>query len=84
MAELCEYVDLERMLRDKIVFSAHGKLQELLLRDNKLALDNAVSICRAFELTRRQVQEVSNTEQVVDRVDVESHGSKLSRSGYQD
>ena len=48
MPELCEYADLERMLRDKIVFSAHGKLQELLLRDNKLTLNNAVSICRAF------------------------------------
>ena len=54
MAELCEYVDIERMMRDKIVISAHGKLQELLLRDNKLTLDNAVSICRAFKLTQRQ------------------------------
>ena len=44
MAELCDYADLERMPRDKIVFSAHGKLQELLLCDNKLTLDNAVSI----------------------------------------
>ena len=82
MAELCEYVDIERMLRDKIVFSAHGKLQELLLRDNKLTLDNAVSICRAFELTKRQVQEMSSAEQMVDRV--ESHVSKQLRSGYQD
>ena len=81
MAELCEYVDIERMLRDKM-FSPHGKLQELLLRDNKLTLDNAVSICRAFELTKRQVQEMSSTEQMVDRV--ESHVSKQPRSGYQD
>ena len=70
------------MLRDKIVFSAHGKLQELLLRDNKLTLDNAASICRAVELTKRQVQEMSSTEQMVDRV--ESHVSKQPRSGYQD
>ena len=64
------------------MFPAHGKLQELLLRDNKLAMDNAVSICRAFELTKRQVQEMSSTEQMVDHV--ESHGSKQPRSGYQD
>ena len=82
MAELCEYAELERMLRDKLVFSAYGKLQELRLRDNKLTLYDAVSICRAFELTKRQVQEMSSTEQVVYRV--ESHGSKLPRSGYQD
>ena len=83
MAELCEnYADLERMLRDNIVFSAHRKLQELLPRDNKLTLDNAVSICREFELTKRQVQEITSTEKMVDRV--ESHVSKQTRSGYQD
>ena len=59
------------------MFSAHGKRQELLLRENKLTLNNAVSIRRAFELTKRQVQEVSSTEQMVDRV--ESHGSKQPR-----
>ena len=64
------------------MFPAHGKLQELRIRDNKLTMDNAVSICRAFELTKRQVQEMSSTEQMVDRV--ESHGSKQPRSGYQD
>ncbi len=31
MAALCEYDDVERIIRDKIVFSASGKLQELLL-----------------------------------------------------
>ena len=52
MAELCEYANLERMLRDKILFSAHGKLQVFLLRENKLILDNAVSIYMAIELIK--------------------------------
>ena len=81
MAELCEYADLERMLRDKIAFSAHGQLQVLHLRDNKLTRDNAVSICEAFELTQLQVQDMNRTEYIVDRV--ETHGSKQPRSGYQ-
>ena len=81
MSELCEYPDLERMLRDKIAYYAHGQLQELLLRDNKLTRDNAVSISRAFELTKLQVQDMNRTEQIVDRV--ESHGSTQPRSGYQ-
>ena len=35
-AESCEYQDPNRMIRDKIVFTAPGKLQEILLREIKL------------------------------------------------
>ena len=56
MAALCEYDDVDRMIRDKIVFSASGKLQELLLRDTNLTLGIAIDICRAFEMTHRQVK----------------------------
>ena len=45
------------MLRDKIVFTVTGKLQELLLREDNLTLDKAVKICRAFEQSNRQVKE---------------------------
>jgi hypothetical protein len=37
------------MIRDKIVFTVQGKLQELLLREDKLSLDKAIQICRAYE-----------------------------------
>lgn len=33
--ESCNFSDKSRMMRDKIVFSATGKLQELLLREDK-------------------------------------------------
>ena len=45
------------MLRDKIVFTVTGKLQELLLSEDNLTLDKAVKICRAFERSNRQVKE---------------------------
>ena len=45
------------MLRDKIVFTVTGKLQELLLREDNLTLDKAVKICRAFEQSNRKKKE---------------------------
>ena len=37
-AETCNFQEKERMIRDKIVFSTQGKLQELLLRESDLDL----------------------------------------------
>ena len=42
MAELCEYQDEDRTMRDKIVFLTRGKLQELLLHESKLSLEKAI------------------------------------------
>ena len=38
MAALCDHDDVDRMIRDKIVFSASVTLNELLLRDTNLTL----------------------------------------------
>ncbi|XP_062603216.1 uncharacterized protein K02A2.6-like [Saccostrea cucullata] len=46
------------MMRDKIVFTATGKLQELLLREDKLTLNRAIQICRAFEQSNIHVKEL--------------------------
>ena len=69
MAALCDYDDVDRMIRDKIVFSASGKLQELLLRDTKLTLGIAIDICRAFEMTHRQVKEM-NPDSMIEKVNI--------------
>ncbi|KAL5017694.1 hypothetical protein ScPMuIL_005222, partial [Solemya velum] len=53
-ATACNFQEKERMMRDKIVFTVTGKLQELLLREDKLTLDKTVKICRAFEQSNRQ------------------------------
>jgi hypothetical protein len=47
-----------RMTRDKIVFTVQGKLQELLLREDKLSLDKAIQICRAYEQSNKHVKEL--------------------------
>ena len=56
-AAACNILGKDWMLRDKIVFTVTGKLQELLLREDNLTLDKAVKICRAFEQSNRQVKE---------------------------
>jgi hypothetical protein len=48
-AESCNFKEKDRMIRDKIVLSTSGKLQELLLSKEKLELDKCLQICRAFE-----------------------------------
>ena len=71
MAELCEYQDEDRTMRDKIVFSTRGKLQELFLRESNLSLEKAIEICRTFETTQKQVHEM-NLERQIEKV----HNSK--------
>ena len=46
-AASCNFQEKGRMMRDKIVFTVTGKLQELLLRVNGLTLETAVKVCRA-------------------------------------
>ena len=58
-AASCNFKEKERMIRDKIVFSVSGKLQELLIRESKLDLKKATEICRAFEITSRAKNEKS-------------------------
>lgn len=60
-ASACNFQEKDRMMRDKIVFSVTGKLQELLLREDKLTLDKAVKVCRAFEQSNKQVKEIRDT-----------------------
>lgn len=48
----------DRMIRDKVVFTMTGKLQELLLREDNLTLEKAIKICRALEQSNRHVKEI--------------------------
>ena len=62
-AESCEFGDQkDRMIRDKIIFTVTGKLQELLLREgDKLDLKKTLVICRAYEDSTKQSKEISCT-----------------------
>jgi hypothetical protein len=60
--ESCNFGEKDRMIRDKIVFSANGKLQELLLREEKLELEKCIQICRAYEQSNKHVKEFRDNE----------------------
>ena len=67
-AEACDFKEKDRMIRDKIVFTHTGKLQELLLRETDLTLGKAIDICRAFEHSAKQVKEMSASSQKINKV----------------
>lgn len=61
-ANLCNFGTMkDRMLRDKLVFSATNKVQELMLREKDLNLQRAIEIWRAHEMTSKQSKEMSVT-----------------------
>ena len=70
-ADSCNFQERDRMIRDKIVFTAKGKVQELLLRDATLDLPKAIDICRAHEQSTSQAREMNNARSV-DRVQKEN------------
>ena len=67
--ESCNFKDNNRMIRDKIVFSSSGKLQELLMREDKLDMDRAIKLCRAYEQSNKHVQEIREKDKPVHRVE---------------
>lgn len=58
-ADKCNFLEKDRMIRDKIVFSAEKKLQEKLLREQDLSLSKAIAIGQSFEQTNNQLQEMN-------------------------
>ena len=59
-ADLCNFSDQkDRLLRDKLVFSVTGKMQELLLREKGLDLWKTIEICRSMENSVLRQQEMS-------------------------
>ena len=57
-AESCNYEEKERMIRDKIVLTVSGQLQELLLREDKLDLKKTIAVCRAYEQSNKHMKEI--------------------------
>lgn len=65
-AQACNFkTEAERMVRDKIVFSVDSHLQERLLRESNLTLDKTIDICRAYESSKKQMQEISQASSMV-------------------
>lgn len=57
LAKNCDFVELDNMLRDKLVFGLReDSPRERLLRERDLTLQKAIDIARASELSRKQTQ----------------------------
>lgn len=67
------------MIIDKIVFSAKGKVQELLLCGATLDLPKAVDICYAYEQSTEQLKEMSSSGKIDRVVKVNNHPSFFLR-----
>ena len=60
IARDCEFGDIKNdLIRDRIVCGTSSeKVKERLLREDKLTLEKAISICRADEESKRQIQKM--------------------------
>ena len=85
-AAFCNFLEKDRMIQDKIVFSTTGKLQELLLREVDLSLKKAIEICQAFEATKKYTTEMSKSEDTAIRktsVANRSKGGDIEKGGFE-
>ena len=61
-AALCNFKDIHRMIRDKLVFSVCDKLQQILLHEENLTFKKTVQICQPFEMANRNATELQSFE----------------------
>ncbi|XP_077973347.1 uncharacterized protein LOC144428257 isoform X1 [Styela clava] len=67
-ADSCNFENKDRMIRDKIVFSVSGKLQEILLRETDLNMSKAIKICQTYEMSEKQATEIRATSESEQRI----------------
>jgi hypothetical protein len=56
------------MIRNKIVFTTSGKMQQLLLRDDELDLIKAIKICQSYKQVTKQFQEMQSGSDIVHKI----------------
>ena len=57
MATKCDFSEKDNMIHDKIVFSTRSvSLKERLLREKDLSLTRAIDLCKAAEITQREMK----------------------------
>ena len=78
-AELCNFKNKERMIRDKIVLSVEKKLQEKLLCYADLTLKQCLEIHQAYEQTTNNLREM-NKETYIKMDQVEERKSENKRN----
>ncbi len=62
LALSCEFLESDNMLRDKIIFSTTDRpLKERLLREGDVTLPRAIELCRAAEVTQKEMQRMKSS-----------------------
>ena len=62
-ASMCEFEETDNMIRDKIIFDMKEQgLKERLLREKDLSLLKTVTMCRAAEVTQKEVKSMSSAQ----------------------
>ena len=79
-ADMCNFAEKDRMLRDKIVFSSTGKTLELLLADTKLDLPRAIAHCRSREQSVMQAKEMTAATKKIEKVSYSQETQPQNRS----
>ena len=67
-------------LTTQIIFTVQGKLQELLLCEDKLSLDKAIQICRAYEQSNKHVKELRENNSASHAINKVTHENKPPKS----
>ncbi|CAB4014143.1 Hypothetical predicted protein, partial [Paramuricea clavata] len=82
-AKTCEFESLQdSLIKDRIVCGIDSNsIRERLLRDNDLTLEKAISIVRATETSKTQVQKLNNPSLEVESI--HKNFERTSRSKYQ-
>ena len=63
LTQVCKFLEVDNMVRDKIMFSSMGKsLKEQLLREVNLHLQRAVDLCHSAEITHKEMQSMKSSD----------------------
>ncbi|KAI5754046.1 hypothetical protein M8J77_005313 [Diaphorina citri] len=83
MAENCEYAEKQNMIRDKFVMGVRNdKLRCRLLDENKLTLEQAISIGKKFYTVKSQTSHMSGTHQVKNEMKSETEVDIVRGTGF--
>jgi len=83
LAKKCDFVEIDNMIRDKIVFSVAEKgLKERLLREHNISLTKTLSLCRAFEVAKRELSTMDTSPKQPSREEKTKSVEAMTKRGW--
>jgi hypothetical protein len=85
IAENCNYIEKDRMLRDRIVIGVKDqRTQQKLLEIKELTLEKAVDVCRSAELSKEHMKTLNSSEVHAVQARTPSHPPADAKAKYSD